>query len=99
MESLTVFDIVNVVAVVSGVLGLFSYVKSREKDNLKSFQEQAQKDEEQNKSIALLKQKVEYLDSNTKELKTEIIEKVNKVDSKVDDLKYMLIEFLAKTQK
>lgn len=98
MEHLTVFDIVNVVALVSAILGILSYVKSRDKDNIKSFQEQTQKDEEQNKKIALLEQKVNYLDSNTKELKTEIIEKVTKVDSKVDDLKYMLIEFLAKNK-
>lgn len=96
MEHLTIYDIVNVVALVSAILGILSYVKSRDKDNIKSFQEQAQKDELQNKDIALLQQKVGYLESNTKELKNEIIEKVSKVDSKVDDLKYMLIEFLAK---
>lgn len=98
MESITAYDVVNIVAIVSGVLGLYSYIKGISKDNKESFMEQAQKDEEQNKAIALLKQKVDYLDSNTKELKTEIIEKVNKVDSKVDDLKYMLIEFLAKNK-
>jgi cell division protein FtsB len=95
--------LINVVAVIAGVLSVIGFFKSKEAQAIESITEQKAADAAQNQALSLLKQEVEFskkeidtLKGHTKELKGEIIEKVDKVNSKVDDLKYMLIELLAK---
>lgn len=89
-------SIITLGGLIAGFLGILGYFKSKEKDNIKAITDQRMADEMQNQEIALLKQRVSTLESNSKELKGEVIDKIEHIDSKVDDLKRMLIEFFTK---
>lgn len=88
--------VVTLGGLVIGVLTILGYFKSKEKENIKAITLQRDADEKQNQEIALLKQRVSTIESNAKELKGEIMEKVERVETKVDDLKHMLIEFFTR---
>lgn len=88
--------IVTLGGLVIGVLTILGYFKSKEKENIKAITLQRDADEKQNQKIALLEQRVGTIESNAKELKGEIMEKVERVETKVDDLKHMLIEFFTR---
>lgn len=90
--------IVTLGGLVIGVLTILGYFKSKEKENIKAITLQRDADEKQNQEIALLKQRVGTIESNAKELKGEIMEKVERVETKVDDLKHMLIEYFTKNK-
>jgi len=91
-------SVITLCVLIGGFITILGYFKSKEKDNIKSITEQRDADEKQNQKIALLEQRVGSIESNAKELKGEIIDKVERIDSKVDDLKHMLIEFFTKSR-
>lgn len=85
--------VLSIGSVIIGVLVILGYFKTKEKDRIAEMTAQREADERQNQKIAILEQRVTYIESNAKELKGEILEKVEKLDTKVDDLKHMLIKF------
>ncbi len=90
--------VINLGSIIIGLLVIYGYIKKGEKTSVEEMAAQKTIDEMQNQKLALLEQRLTIVESNTKEIKSEIIEKVDRVNSKVDDLKYMLIEFLAKNK-
>lgn len=88
--------IINLGIVISAVIGILAYFNQREKARMSDFSLQRQSDEKQNTEIELLKLRVNNVEKNSKELKDEILQKVDKVDHKVDDMKQLLITILTK---
>lgn len=80
--------------VVGAVIVVITYFNKKEKDRLQELGIQKDQDKKQDQDIALLKQRIDAIESNTKELKSEILNKVDKIDTKVDDLKQMILEVL-----
>ena len=89
-------SIVTLGGIVIAVLTILGYFKSKEKETIAAITDQRTADEKQNQKIALLEQEVTNLKANAKEIKGEVIDKIEHIDSKVDDLKRMLIEFFTK---
>lgn len=88
--------IANFISVIGAVIGIIAYFRSREAARMKEFSKQLELDALQDQEILLLKQRTDYIERDTKQLKDEILIRQERVENKVDDLKMLIIQQLTK---